>query len=224
MERILIFHANVKVVTYLGMLKYSSALLCGGFTCAAAYLYAVPQIGLEKAAFGKQNPFFRGPFSRPRHYLSVEACSHRPVAFCGLTPFLLIRHITAPFVTHIQLSIPSHMSTTPEVLQRHIRSLPSNAPLTITTMSALGSPRLSRVRVDDLKPAPKHGRRFGMVDYVRDTTEENKARSWYMFRALGVFHVRDQGKGPRRRYESEGPVKSWVWDVVKERIARNGRA
>ncbi|KAK2676476.1 hypothetical protein RAB80_008662 [Fusarium oxysporum f. sp. vasinfectum] len=118
------------------------------------------------------------------------------VVLCGIIPVIFVTYITSPF--------------------RFIKNLPPTTPLTLTTMSAISKPRYSSMHAGDLSPVR---RRLGLINYVRDTKEENAKRKWYMFRAVGKFYVQDKRPQTRVRYQKKtDKVDGWIWDVIKERI------
>jgi hypothetical protein len=84
-------------------------------------------------------------------------------------------------------------------------------------MSSISKPRYSALQAGDLAPT---GRRFGLVNYVRDTTAENAKRSWYMFRAVGSFYVQEKPPIRRVRYEKKkkDKVDAWIWKAIKEKV------
>lgn len=84
-------------------------------------------------------------------------------------------------------------------------------------MSAISKPRYSSIQAGDLSPVR---RRLGLINYVRDTKEENAKRSWYMFRAVGKFYIQDKKPQARRvRYQKKtDKVDGWIWDSIKERV------
>lgn len=65
---------------------------------------------------------------------------------------------------------------------------------------------------------------MGLVNYVRDTAAENASRKWYMYRAVGRFYIQEKsvGAGQKVRYQKKQKmaVDTWIWDAVKERIAK----
>lgn len=67
---------------------------------------------------------------------------------------------------------------------------------------------MSYFTVGDLEPAR---RRWGIVNFERDTRAENEMRRWWMFRAVGQFNVQGSNRGVK-----EG----WVWDEVRETVKR----
>jgi hypothetical protein len=139
-----------------------------------------------------------------------------PVILCGIVPIFFVGYITSPFVTHIYIHLPPYARTSRPILERFVKTLPPTTPLTLATMSAISKPRYSSVQAGDLSPVR---RRFGLVNYVRDTTEENAQRKWYMFRAVGKFYVQDAKPTTRVRYQKKkDKVDGWIWDSIKERI------
>lgn len=104
------------------------------------------------------------------------------------------------------MRLPPFARQSEEMLRRYVRNLPPQTELEITTMSFIAKPRMSTVKISDLVPV---SRRYGIVNLARDTTAENAARKWYMFRAVGNFNV-----------QSRSGVKKapWVWDVIWKTI------
>jgi hypothetical protein len=77
-------------------------------------------------------------------------------------------------------------------------------------MSFIGKPRVAGMTVADLVPTR---RRFGLVNYVRrDVEEENRKRKWYMFPAVGKFHVAPGGEGRVRD--------GFIWREVVRSVER----
>lgn len=146
------------------------------------------------------------------------------MAVAGVIPVLFISYTTAPFVTHIHVHLPPGARTSRPVLERFVRAMPASTRLTLTTMSVVAKPRYSSLAVRDLRPS--QGTRLGLVNYVRDARAENLARKWYMYRAVGGFHVQEGlGKGQGKRYEKKGnnnkcKVDGWIWDAVKDEVRR----
>ena len=165
------------------------------------------------------------------------------VFLCGTIPLASVTYLTGPFVTMIHIRLPPFTRQSREVLTRWLRSAgtptattaattttgstitsgsasspaaPSAAEalLDITTMSLIGKPRISTVRVADLRPARE---RLGVVNYARDGVRAaNAALPWWRFRAVGKFGVTPGG---------EGRVPSgWVWTEVAAAIQRRAAA
>lgn len=139
-------------------------------------------------------------------------------------PLVFVASTAAPFVTHIHIHLPPSARVSRTVLERFVRAMPPSTPLTLTTMSVIGKPRYSSLNAGDLLPAPPRRRRFGLVNYVRDTARENAARKWYNLRAVGNFYVQERankkGRGAvRYQPKDRSAVDTWIWDAVKEKIA-----
>ncbi|KAM5355189.1 hypothetical protein ACJ41O_001835 [Fusarium nematophilum] len=188
-ERLIIYHAGTGRTTFLAMVKITTLFL-GAFFC---FIVAPSYIKAEKPEW--------------------ETAS---VVLCGIIPIFFVAYTTSPFVTHIHVHLPPYARTSRAILERFVRTLPPSTPLTLTTMSAISKPRYSSLQAGDLEPAR---RRLGLVNYVRDTAEENTKRRWYMFRAVGRFYVQDKRPRVRVRYEKKkDKVDGWIWDAIKERI------
>ncbi|KAM3540523.1 hypothetical protein ARSEF1564_006553 [Beauveria bassiana] len=197
-ERLLIYHAGTGRTTFLAMLKVTT-LFIGAFFC----FVAVPS------------------------YISADKPVSETVkiALCGVIPFFFVTYTTAPFVTHLYIHLPVSARTSRAALERFVRAaLPPSARLTATTMSAIGKPRYSTLCAGDLRPVK---RRFGLVNYARDAGAENRGRRWYELPAVRQFHVPEGGSGgggtakdKMVRKEGRRLVEPWIWDVIKEKIAR----
>lgn len=163
-------------------------------------------------------------------------------------PLLFIAYTTSPFVTHMHIHLPAQARASRAALERFVRAMPQDTKLTITTMSLIGKPRYSSVAAGDLKPVSQ---RFGIINYVRDTTKENESRKWYHFRAVSGFHIPPQrnlpnlaGRGvssgvqqsvklqakTRGSTTSPAPAKkkdlleAWIWDTIKEKLQQRSTA
>lgn len=89
-------------------------------------------------------------------------------------------------------------------------------------MSAIAKPRYSNLKAGSLTPTQK---RLGLVNYVRDTAEENARRKWYNFRAVGKFYVQDRKNVVKVRYaKKKDMVDGWIWDAIKEKVGKNAGA
>ncbi|KPM45966.1 hypothetical protein AK830_g670 [Neonectria ditissima] len=192
-ERLIIYHAGTGRTTFLAMVKVTTLFL-GAFFC---FVVAPGYVKAEKPVWETAG-----------------------IALCGIIPIFFVAAVTSPFVTHIHIHLPAYARTSQPILERFVRTLPPTTQLTLTTMSAIAKPRYSSLQAGDLAPVR---RRFGLVNYVRDTAAENARRSWYMFRAVGKFHIQEKGPVRRVRYETKkDKVDRWIWDAVKERIDKRG--
>lgn len=128
------------------------------------------------------------------------------MAVIGSTPFLLIWYLTSPMAVWIHMRLPDKYRRSKHVADLFLNNPPADAEVAITNMGAMLKPRVSHVKVSDLKP---ESRRFGLVNYTRDTTKENAQRKWWMFRAVGNFRIEDEITGSKSK---------WAWDSLARRI------
>ncbi|RTE78862.1 hypothetical protein BHE90_006636 [Fusarium euwallaceae] len=187
-EKLIIYHAGTGRTTFLAMVKITT-LFIGAFFC---FVVAPSYIKADKPEW--------------------ETAS---VVLCGIIPIFFVAYTTSPFVTHIHIHLPPYARASRAILERFVGALPPSTPLTLTTMSAISKPRYSSIQAGDLSPVR---RRFGLVNYVRDTTEENAKRRWYMFRAVSKFYVQDKRQRKVRYEKKTDKVDGWIWDAIKERI------
>ena len=131
------------------------------------------------------------------------------MAACGIIPLVFVAYITSPFVSMIHMHLPPLARHSRESLSRFVRTLPPQTRLQATTLSLIAKPRVSYFTLQELYPA---NRRWGTVNFARDTEWEEKRRKWYNFRAIGGFNVQGSNHGVK-----EG----WVWDAVKKKIQKN---
>ncbi|OAQ58323.1 4-coumarate-CoA ligase 2 [Pochonia chlamydosporia 170] len=194
--RLIIYHAGTPRITFLALLKLTTLILAAFFTLLVLPSYIKAEKPLSDTA---------------------------ALTLCGIIPMLFIAYTTAPFVTHMYIHLPDAARTSPAVLRRFVAAMPAGTQLTLTTMSFIAKPRYSSMRAGDLRPATR-GTRMGLVNYVRDTAGENASRKWYMYRAVGRFYIQEKGvgAGERVRYQKKQKmvVDTWIWDAVKERIAK----
>lgn len=129
------------------------------------------------------------------------------MAVASTIPFLGVWYLTSPMVVWIHMRVPDKYRQSKHMLGQYLDAPPADAPLTITNMGAVFKPRISHVMISDLKPERK---RFGLVNYTRDTTKENAQRKWWMFRAVGGFRIEDES--------TTGSKTKWIWDLVAKQI------
>lgn len=196
-----------------------TTLFMGAFFC---FVVAPGYIKAEKPAWETASgEFFPCPSSHlhPQPNLNTTTNTIHSVALCGIIPILFVTFVTSPFVTHIHIHLPDYARASRPILERYVKSLPPATRLTFTTMSSISKPRYSELQAGDLSAVR---RRFGLVNYVRDTAAENARRSWYMFRAVGRFYVQERGPVRRARYEKvkKDKVDAWIWDAIKEKVEK----
>lgn len=127
-------------------------------------------------------------------------------------PFLAIWYLTSPMVMWIHAVVPKRIPRNPAALAHFFRDAPPATEVVLTTMGAVGKPRLTKVPVKDLR---RETRRFGLANYVRDVRRENADRKWYQFRAVGEFRIEDQ-RPPKSKTD-----KPWLWYTLAENIGRD---
>ncbi|POS75924.1 hypothetical protein DHEL01_v205691 [Diaporthe helianthi] len=184
--RTLVYHMGTPRIMFLGALKLTTIFVFGFFAVVIIPPFASADVPLWK------------PIG---------------LAIIGSAPFLLIWYLTSPMVVWIHMSLPVKHRRLPQRYRRskHVEDLfldkpPAEAEFAITTMGAVLKPRVSHVKASDLKP---ERRRFGLVNYTRDTARENAQRKWWMFRAVGNFRIED---------ETTGSNTKWPWDTVARQI------
>ncbi|KAI0020742.1 hypothetical protein F4780DRAFT_740642 [Xylariomycetidae sp. FL0641] len=180
-ERLCVYHAGTGRVTFLACLKVTTLFVF-------SFVFVVTPFRFEQQGFS----------------LGVALA-----IISSLVPITFVAYTTAPFVAFIHLRLPPVARQSEEALRRFARNIPRDSVLEITTMSFIAKPRLTNVRIADLRPV---SRRFGLVNMVRDTAAENARRKWYMYRAVGNFRV-EANKVPRAPF---------VWESIKQMIARQG--
>ncbi|KAM0249900.1 hypothetical protein ACHAQJ_008839 [Trichoderma viride] len=196
-ERLLIYHAGTGRITFLAMVKVTTLFLGAFFTFVVVPGY----IKAEKPEWETVG-----------------------VAFCGLIPLIFVAYTTSPFVTHIYIHLPPAARTSRPALERFIQgALPPSTEVTLTTMSAIAKPRYSTMQTGHLRPAK---RRFGIVNYVRDSEgamAENETRKWYNLRAMTKFGVQEVRTGLKKKAtgkKSKDLTEAWIWDALKEKIEK----
>lgn len=107
------------------------------------------------------------------------------------------------------MHLPPYARWSRAILERFARTAPPNTRLDVTTMSLIGKPRVSSMVLSDLRPAR---RKFGMVNYARDTALADAKRKWWRFRAVSEFNVQEGGEA--------GIKTGWVWREVRDGIAK----
>ncbi|KAM7194508.1 hypothetical protein V8F33_007218 [Rhypophila sp. PSN 637] len=182
-ERLIIYHAGTGKIVFLASLKLTTI-----FSFALFDLWAFPTFVSGAASI----------------YQSLG------IALCGLIPLTYVAYTTTPYVTTIHMYIPQFARVSAANLERFAKGVPPATKLEISTLSFIGKPRTSTLTVGDLKPTRK---RWGMVNYERDTTAANAERKWWRFRAVGEFNI--QGAT-----EKKLPRSGWAWRIVNEVVGK----
>ncbi|PQE06242.1 4-coumarate- ligase 2 protein [Rutstroemia sp. NJR-2017a BBW] len=182
--RLLIYHSGTGRTVFLGCLKVTTIFIFAFFSLvvAPAHFYA-----------DEEQPKWVAP----------------TVLLCGTIPMVVVAYLSSPFVNYIHLILPTFARTSRDLMLRYSKNPPKDAMLDVTTMNFIGKPRVSRVYISDLRPTKQ---RLGIVNYVRDTKEINKSRSWWMGRAVRVFGVHS-GTGKVRGGEA--------WENIARKINKS---
>lgn len=133
----------------------------------------------------------------------------------GTIPFLAVWYLTSPMAVWIHVRVPDKYRRSKYALNLFLEAPPADAEVAITNMGVIFKPRVSHVRISDLKPERE---RFGLINYTRDTTKENAQRKWWMFRAVGGFRIEDETTtGPT------GSKTKWLWEIVAKQIRQRAQ-
>lgn len=181
-ECLLVFHAGTGRSVFLGCLKVTTIFIFGFF-------------GLVLA---------------PAHFQSEDQPKWvaAGVMLSGIVPVAFVAYITSPFVANIHLRLPAFARYSREMVTRYSQALPKDAKLEITTVNFIGMPRVTLVKVADLRPAKE---RLGLVNYVRDTKDMNTKRPWWMGRAVRQFGIHGGVRIPQRKD---------VWENIAKAIEK----
>ncbi|KAI1000035.1 hypothetical protein K3495_g8161 [Podosphaera aphanis] len=182
-ERLLVYHAGTGRTVFLGCLKLTTIFICGFFTLVV----------LPRHVFAE----------KPVHWVTAT------IAISGLVPMVFVAYVSGPFVTYIHLRLPAFARSSKDMALRFARTLPKDTELDLTTMNFFGKPQVARLKLKDIYAARE---RFGMVNFVRDTTDINQKRKWWMGKAIRQFGV--HGK-------DSGFLNGEVWNLVKKNIEKN---
>ncbi|RKF62269.1 hypothetical protein OnM2_034055 [Erysiphe neolycopersici] len=182
-SQILIYHAGTGRTVFLGCLKLTTIFICGFFT-----LVVVPKHILAE----KKTPWV--------------TCT---IAISGVVPMLFVAYVSGPFVTYIHLRIPNYARNSKEMIVRFAKSPPKDTELDFTTMNFFGKPQVVRLKIKDIHASRL---RFGMVNFIRDTTEINKNRAWWKGKAIRQFGIHGR--------ETGGFLAGEVWKLIKINIEK----
>ncbi|KAH8899221.1 hypothetical protein GQ53DRAFT_758462 [Thozetella sp. PMI_491] len=155
---------------------------------------------------------FFGMVVAPRYMAADEPLWAVAYLVVGLVPFVFVAYTTSPFVTFINVNLPPFARTNRDMLLRFAKAPPPSTRLEISTLNLIGKPRVSHTTVGDLRPTR---RRFGIVNYERDTAAEAARRRWWQLRAVGAFNIQP---GMQDRLKT-----GWVWKEMAEGIGRRNK-
>lgn len=187
----------------LGGLKVTALMVFGFFLAVVLPTYVEPEAEQWKAPLSKM--------SGPRKILYECALTWlflpTVVVLASTLPVIAIWYLTYPMVIWIHIHVPKEIQQNKVLLERFLTKPSADTAVYITTMGPLGKPRVTHVKLADLKPVKQ---RLGLVNYIRDTTQENMQRKFYHFRAIGKFMIND----PEPRRSSGGSRQKqtpWLW-------------
>lgn len=118
-------------------------------------------------------------------------------------PVIAIWYLTYPMVMWMHMRVPKDIQRSQVQIEKFLKYPAADTGVYITTMGPMCNPRVTFVKLADLKPVKQ---RFGLVNYARDVTQENRERKWYQYRAIGKFMIEnDRQRGVR-----------WTWYALIE--------
>lgn len=82
-----------------------------------------------------------------------------------------------PYVTHAYVHLPPWAAAGKQSLMRYLERLPRDAELDLATIRWFGRPKVSRVRLGDLRPC---SRRWGCVNTVATSHPKQRERLFYV--------------------------------------------
>ncbi|KAF3764373.1 hypothetical protein M406DRAFT_258780, partial [Cryphonectria parasitica EP155] len=185
--RLIIYHAGTPRIFVLGALKISAIFVLGFFAVVTIPSYV--QAG--------------APWWQTAGLLAA-----------GTVPFLAIWHLTSPMVMWVHLQVPKGFQRNQLAVEKFVKHVPADTEVTITTMGTIGKPRVSQVRLQDLR---YERRRLGLVNYVRDVSRENAVKKWYQSGAVGEFKIEE---GAVAHKKSQRP---WMWYSIMQGLREKER-
>ena len=117
-----------------------------------------------------------------------------------------VAYTSSPFVIYAHLRLPAFARRSQEMLFRFSQRIPKDTELDLTTMSFFGRPRVTRLKIGDLKESRG---RLGVANLARKAPPLNPGRSWLARKPLTEFFV--SKAGGRKRLDG-------VWRSVLENI------
>ncbi len=82
---------------------------------------------------------------------------------------LFVAYTASPFVTYIHLRVPSFARHSKDMLVKYSEKLPGDTELIITTIRSSGRPRVTSVKLSELR---RVDRRMGVVNLARHTPDD----------------------------------------------------
>lgn len=109
---------------------------------------------------------------------------------------VFVAYTTTPFVSYVHLRLPVFARQSREQLFRWARKIPPSTEIDLTTIRPLGRPRVSRMKLSDLRTTSA---RLGVANLVRrpQSSGVEITRPWWKGRPQGLFYVGEDGAGSR---------------------------
>ena len=158
------------------------------------------------------SPGGRQPSVCTRPMFPHISCLKFLVIVGGSIPMLFVAYTTSPFVTYVHIRLPPFARQSRELLNQWSKKLTADTEIDLTTMGFYGLPRVSRVRLADLRMRKA---RLTSANLVRVNHPELKKRSWWMGRKPDAFYV--------ARQLSKGKSNS-VWEEVLVHLGKSNKA
>ncbi|KAA6410102.1 MAG: hypothetical protein FRX48_05521 [Lasallia pustulata] len=181
-ERLLIYHAGTGKTVFIGCLKLTTIFLFS-FSC----LILAPS-------------FYYAP-DKPNWAAALAIAG-------GAVPMVFVAYTTAPFVCYVHLRLPIFARQSREQLFKWARKIPSSTEIDLTTVQSFGRPRVSRMKISDLRTT---NARLGVANLAKrpQSSGTEIKRPWWRSKPQGLFYVGND------RARSREPS---VWRKVLETI------
>ena len=125
--------------------------------------------------------------------VSVNKCL---VITVGAIPMLFVGYTTKPFVNYVHIRLPIFARQSQEHLLRWSKNIAPETEIDMTTLRLDGLPRVSRMRVVDLRERKRSALSVANLARVPARSDSTKERSWWTRREVTQFFVRHhEGKG-----------------------------
>lgn len=137
----------------------------------------------------------------------------------GAIPLLAVWYLTSPMVMWIHFIVPKNFQRSADAVELLMKNVPIDAEVTMTTMGILGKPRVSHMKLRDVR---KERRRFGLVNHVRTLDQDAIAsRKWYQLPEMSQFKIEDKVVSNRKTKQ----LWMWyaIWHTFQQKQARMSR-
>lgn len=188
-ERLLIYHAGTGKTVFVGCLKLTTIFLFS-FSClfVAPSLYYAPDIPNWAPALGQSCSF-------STREVSVGLMMVVAIAG-GAVPMLFVAYTTMPFVSYVHLRLPIFARKSREQLFRWARNIPPSTEIDLTTIRSFGRPRVSRMKLSDLRTTSARLGVANLARKVQNSVSETQ-RPWWRGKPQDLFYVGNESAGSR---------------------------